>query len=452
MFLKSLNFRIAALFSVVFIFASAILFSVLYLFQYNGLIREDRRNLEARTIELWAVYQTGGAVAVQRTLNIESFLTDYDPFLLRLASRQNRTLAIYYPSSWDSYQIKTLEQTDAPVSESIIKVPALEGKKYLDVATVNLADGNILQIGMSSERRQALLLSFRRLYLIVLAPIVVLSFSGGLVFSSRTLKPLKRITALTKNIIHTGQLDDRLPVSGTGDELDELTGLFNRMLEQIQSLVDGMRTSLDNVAHDLRTPLTRLIQRIEGMSGDEESRQNAIAEAERIQSMLRMLMDISEAETGVMKLSKRSVNLTEVVEDLAEFYGYLAEEKEITVECQLTESISVEIDVDRFRQVITNLLDNAVKYTPAGGSIGVSVYSRDHSAVLEVSDTGIGIHEDDIPHIWDRLFRADKSRSTPGLGLGLGVVKAIVEAHRGSVTVRSTPESGSVFVVSLPVK
>ena len=467
MFLKSLKFKIAALFSIVFIVASALLFIVFYLFQYNVLVREDRRNLEARTVEFWAVYQTGGAVAIQRALNIESFLTDYDPFLLRIASNTTETLAIYYPSSWQRYDIAVLEEGNIDGSEETIKIESTAGKSYLDVMSAPLADGNVLQIATSSAKRQLLLSRFRTIYLIALAPIVAFSFSGGILFSTRLLKPINRLISLTRGIIETGNMNKRLQVSGHGDELDELTDLFNRMLERIERLIERMRISLDSVAHDLRTPMTRLGQRLEAATAAENEKADssteiaaALEEVEGIRKMLSTLMDISEAESGVMKLEKVRTDLAVLVTDLAEFYGYLAEDKGVVLRCEAKKSLWVAVDVNRFRQVVTNLLDNAVKYTPSGGEIEVSVFidggkkstDTDEPGIptLVVSDTGIGIPPEDMPHIWDRLFRGDRSRSAPGLGLGLGLVKAIAEAHGGKVKAESAVGTGSKFTITLP--
>lgn len=452
MFLKSLNFKIAALFSGIFILASAVLFFVSYLFQYNALVMEDVRNLNARTIEFWAVYQTGGAVAIQRALNIESFLTDYDPFLLRIASSTNKTLAIYYPSSWKHYQIESLEELDPFDSEGPHMVPSGEDNSFLDMKSAPLPDGNILQIGTSSAKRQILLSRFRSIYLVVLIPIIALSFTGGIFFSIRTLRPINRLIAVTRGIIETGNMGKRLPLNGRGDELDELTDLFNKMLERIESLLERMRTSLDNVAHDLRTPMTRLRHKLEDETKDtEEKLAGAVEEAEHIRTMLNTLMDISEAEAGVMKLNRKGIDLSEIVADLTEFYGYVAEEKGVDLQFDTGGPVTVSVDVDRIRQAITNLLDNAVKYTRPGDKIEVSVDPDGENGhpVLSVSDTGVGIPEEDIPYIWDRLFRGDRSRSEPGLGLGLGLVKAIVEAHGGTVAAESAPGKGARFTITL---
>ena len=459
MFLKSLKFKIAALFAGVFIVTSAVLFFVFYLFQYNVLTSEDRRSLDARTVEFWAVYGTGGAVGVQRALNIETFLTDYDPFLLRIASRGNETLAFYYPSSWKSYRIADLEEIDPFETSDLLKIPSIDGKSHLEVKSVPLTDGNILQIGMSDAKRGLLLSQFRLIYLIAVAPIIALSFSGGILFSTRMLKPVGRLISVTRSIIETGHMDERLEISGRGDELDELVSLFNRMLEQIERLIDRMRISLDNVAHDLRTPLTRLRHRLESVSVEnpgkavaEAELAGAVEEVESIRKMLRTLMDISEAESGVMRLNSDTVDLSSLVTDLVEFYSYLAEDNGVTLRCDAGEPVPAYIDADRIRQVVTNLLDNAVKYTRTGDRIEVTVRRAGppETVSLTVADTGIGIPPEDMPHIWDRLFRGDRSRSAPGLGLGLGLVKAIVEAHGGEVKAESRVGEGSEFTITLP--
>ncbi len=520
MFLRSLKFKIAALFAGVFIVTSALLFLTFYLFQYNVLVREDRQSLEARTLEFWAVYGTGGAVAIQRSLNIETFLTDYDPFLLRIASASNETLAIYYPLSWQSYDIASLENMDLETINRSLRIPNKTGNHYLDVISQPLPDGNILQIGMSSAKRQVLLSRFRNLYLVAFLPIVGLSFLGGFLFSTRMLKPVNLLISVTRGIIETGSMENRLKVSGRGDELDELTNLFNQMLGRIESLIERMRMSLDNVAHDLRTPLTRLRQKLESASATEQLHEDlsaeltgAMEEADYIRKMLNTLMDISEAESGVMKLNRETVDLSVLTGDLVEFYNYLAEEKGVTLHCSADEPVPVTVDVDRVRQVVTNLLDNAVKYTRTGDRIEVAVFmayrdgvvrgevnaagnARAESAVpagaetaargggtgadaaipggpeagavtharsltnahpnprgvptITVTDTGIGIPADDMPHIWDRLFRGDRSRSAPGLGLGLGLVKAIVEAHGGEVKAESEVGEGARFTITFP--
>ncbi len=174
--------------------------------------------------------------------------------------------------------------------------------------------------------------------------------------------------------------------------------------------------------------------------------------------MLDTLMDITEAETGMMKLQREPVDLCQLAREVVELYEYVAEEKKITVSLDLPQPpatdlpspVTVSVDRTRMRQVFANLLDNAIKYTPAGGKVTISVRAEPEQAVARFRDTGIGIPLEEQDKIWSRLYRGDKSRSQRGLGLGLSLVKAVVEAHAGKVTVSSQVDQGSEFTVKLP--
>jgi signal transduction histidine kinase len=161
-------------------------------------------------------------------------------------------------------------------------------------------------------------------------------------------------------------------------------------------------------------------------------------------------MDISEAETGTMKLSLAPVNISNLIEDTVGLYEYVAEDKSITISVNCAKNIAMTADRNRMRQVLANLVDDAIKYTSSGGSIAIDAYHEKDQTVILVTDTGVGIPAEEIPKIWDRLYRGDKSRSQPGLGLGLSLVKAVVQAHKGRIEVRSVPGTGSVFTLYFP--
>jgi signal transduction histidine kinase len=166
--------------------------------------------------------------------------------------------------------------------------------------------------------------------------------------------------------------------------------------------------------------------------------------------MLNTLMDISEAETGTMRLQVEPVNVAELVRNTIDLYEDVAEEKGVALHAELLEEAVVELDSNRMRQVLANLVDNAVKYTPRGGRVNLAVKRTSTGTAIEVRDTGRGITPDDLPRIWDRLYRGDKSRAERGLGLGLSLVRAIVQAHGGTVSVVSAPGEGARFEVTLP--
>ena len=189
-----------------------------------------------------------------------------------------------------------------------------------------------------------------------------------------------------------------------------------------------------------------------GADAHREVLADCVEEADQLLTMLNTLMDVSEAEAGTLRLAREPVRVSDLLESVGEVYRYVAEEKGLTLALDVPADLCLDADRSRMRQVVANLLDNAIKYTPAGGRVEVTGARDGDVATIHVEDTGIGITAADLPNIWDRLYRGDQSRSERGLGLGLSLVRAVVHAHGGRVDVSSTLGVGSRFWISLPLK
>lgn len=447
---KSSGFRLITWYTVLFVLSSLVINLYIYSVISDYIYEQSRSEIEEDLNDLAEIYQDEGVEAFK----LEIFEDEEDPFLVRLLGKGEDTDILRVPKSWEDFDEGELGAAGTGGEWTYVRE---DSEDAYEITSLKLPDGSILQIGQTIAEREDLLKRIRNVYLFAIIPVIIIAYLGGLFVADRALNPIRHLINTLNSIVAKAKIDKRVPVRNEDKLNDELISLFNTMLDRIETLMNGMRSVLDNVAHDLRTPMTRLrgtaemaLQSSGGGDALREALSDCIEESERILIMLNTLMDVSEAETGAMKLNLEEVNVSPLIDDVVDLYGYVAEEKGVSVHAGFPEELYLTADRSRLRQVLANLLDNAIKYTPTGGRIDIEASRGEKEVEITVKDTGVGITEDELDNIWDRLYRGDKSRSQRGLGLGLSLVKAIVGAHKGRVEVSSKPGLGSVFSVHLP--
>ncbi|HEY8714604.1 MAG TPA: heavy metal sensor histidine kinase [Candidatus Acidoferrum sp.] len=296
--------------------------------------------------------------------------------------------------------------------------------------------------------------------LLFLTPLgILLASLAGWEMSRRALRPMKSLAVAARHI-DIKQLQERLPTRGAGDEVDEVAQAFNETLARLENSVGQMKQFTASISHELRTPLTALrgeaeIALLQSRSVDEYKRVLAsqLEEFDKLAHMINQLLVLANAEAGEIQWTDQRVDLSALVDSLVDQLEPVSAAKKIDLNTISQPHVHVRGDASWIERVILNLLDNAIKFTPEGGTVSVSVIAAGKEAELCVRDTGIGISPQALPHIFDRFYRAEPSRSkqVEGVGLGLALVRWIVEKHGGQIAVQSEPAKGSRFTVLLPL-
>lgn len=319
--------------------------------------------------------------------------------------------------------------------------------------------GYRVEVGASTAAIDTMLHHLLFQLLIGLPIVVLVGIGGGFLLVGRALAPVDLITRKAEQITHHN-LSERLPVPRTADELERLSVALNLMIARLEEAVLNSKRFVADASHELRTPLTALRAELENLVPGRElapemrdTLGSLLEEVERLAKIVERLFALSRLDSGEAQVNRMRFDLAELATTTADQMNLLAEDKGIQVSCEVGPQVMVEGDRARLKQVIVNLLDNAIKYTGDGGSVQLKVHALKDVALLEVVDSGVGIPAEALPHVFDRFFRVDKARGRDpgGSGLGLSIVKSICAAHGAEVEVESATNQGSCFRVRLPL-
>lgn len=415
--------------------------------------------LNTQVDEFKAWYYEGGVPALKQRFqdHLQRLSRNDNSFFIRVVSPRGDVVFFYYPKGHDKFDYKILDRYLSQ-EKNYFLIDNKAGAPRWHVVSVPLESDLFLQVGTNGNSGQILHQRLRDSVFKASIPFVFLCLLFGYFITDRSIRPIKNLLSTLREIMKTGQLSRRVKISKNRTDLEELGFLFNQILERNENLLEGMRNTLDHVAHDLKTPMTRFRASIESTLSTEnptkeqltKSLHDCMEESEDILRTLNTLMDVAEAETGVIQLQTQEIQLAQLFKKLCELYEFVAEEKGVQVIYCHDNDLTIKADEVRLQQALANLLDNAIKYNKQNGYVHIHAYKHNSKIRISIKDSGIGIESKEQEKVWRRMYRVDSSRHTKGLGLGLNLVEAIVKAHNGKIILESKAGYGAEFIVELP--
>ena len=451
----TVRFRLVVLSSGIIALTTLTSFIVLYGFLTRNLMANLDASLATEMREFRSIMDMGGFGEMRKEVEMEEVSSGKHRVFIRIIDASGNDIASSDLQNWAG-------ATDPP---SLLPMP---GRPHFDSLELpeqgisvrrvfgEVSPGVWALMGVDNRDALELLATFRAICIEVFVLSLIVCVLGAWIIARRAMRGVDVVVEAAE-LVTTGSLHSRISAKGYGREIERLADVLNRMLARINELIQETRVLNDNIAHEMRSPLTRIRGNAELLltheGGTEQSRDMTASIVEACDGMLstiNSMLDISEMESGAAKLSTDPVDLGKLAIETCDLFQPATEDRGITLTIESEPTVIARGDALRLRRALANLLDNAIKYTPSNGSITVQVTGEPDEAVLRVTDTGVGIAEEELPRIFDRFFRGDRSRTQPGNGLGLGMVRAIVTAHGGEVRIASTVGVGTSCEIRLP--
>jgi heavy metal sensor kinase len=429
-------------------------FLLVYVHIAHNLNQQTDDRLRATIRELIKTRAEGGSDGLQEEFTIESTATGKERVFFRLLDPDGKPVITSDLASWKS--LSHFPKSLPGSGDQINRLHISEHEYPTRIITARLQDGFFLQAGVADDKDEVLE-SYRETFSTVFLLILVLGGVGAHLIARRAMGGVREVTEAAARIA-AGDLDQPISSGNRGEEIEALAAMFNRMQKRISGLINELKGVINNVAHDLRMPITRMrgvaettLTRDADLTSYRDMAVTVIEESDRLVGQINTILELAEIDAGLKVMTMEQVDLARIVNMAVELYQPAAEDREISLTVQIEKQPFFVIgNVNNLQRLLANLLDNAIKFTPAGGKITIALASENEHAVLTVADNGPGIPPKDRERIFDRFYRGDASRSISGNGLGLALVKSIAEKHNGSVTVDSDGKNGSCFIIQIP--
>ena len=363
------------------------------------------------------------------------------------------------PTKLPTYPTLTFIETTGVKQLAALRTKRLtSSNRKVRIAYLSYSNGMTMVGVYSLDDINKLMGQYRQVLAVAFGVVMVVGGGLGFFTTRRAMSGVRRVTQ-TAMSIDKGELGRRVGAGFHGHEIVEMAGAFNLMLDRIEALIKELGDTTNNIAHDLRSPITRIRGLAETTLASNPSNKElhdmgaeTIRECDRLIEMINTMLEIAQIDSGLTPVGNARIDMVELVKQAVDLFEPVAEDKHQALEFTHSEPhLWVQGNLNNLQRMVANLLDNAIKFTPDQGKIHVSLSSRSNCVILQVQDNGIGIEAEILPHIFERFYRGDESRSSAGNGLGLSLAQATARSHRGNIEVESTPRQGSTFTVTLPL-
>ena len=456
---NTIAFRLTLWFTGIFAVCASFAFLLFYYLATQTIQNQIDQELTDHASKFSAIIHTSGLMGARQLAVLEAQAAGEKLIFFRIVYPTGEVFASSRMSYWKGVHVsksalQKLNTQDLNLFETI-EVPSTGQKARILYRYV--AANAILQTGVAMDGYSKFLSAFQLVFVSAMGFIILFSAVSGWLLVRGALSGVETITQTAQNISGSN-LEARVHRTGNKDELDHLVITFNSMLDRIEELVRSIREMSDNIAHDLKSPVTRIrgfaelaLVHEENLDDYRVMAANTIEESDRLLDMINTMLMISKAEAGKEDFSFNTINLTKMITEACDLFTPLAEDKKLSISNEIKEHIFIVADIRMLQRAFSNLLDNAIKYTPEKGVIKITASTDNQTVRIRVSDTGIGILPEFYEKIFKRFFRIDSSRSSTGTGLGLSLARTIVRGHKGDIHVTSEQNKGSIFEVRLPI-